>query len=375
MVDTAGNQSSVVTKTVNIPVDAATYITGLKGNGQVFADDPASNPRYAGANPNNYINIGDGSLWRIIGVFSVSDGSTTAKRVKIVRDGGIGSYSWDASKWLGSSNSQKINVGYGVNEWSQADAMKLMNPGYDSNSEITYPNGTVVTMNNSLYWNRKSGKCSISWGVQTDACNFSSTGITTTAQGYIGTTVWNTGSNGTTSPYNMNAAAFYNAERGSKTGKICSSPGSGGSCNDTVTRKTSWTGRLALIYPSDYAYSTTGGSTGRAKCLGYSPANWSSYSQCYSNSWIVKTDVWQWTLMPVGDYLNGNRAYLCMYIHKNASSASSYRAELVPDDCMYGVYDMGDTRDGALRPTGYLVAGIKFTGGTGTSSNPYTVSK
>ena len=93
--------------------------------------------------PNNYIyfNCSDYSnqtsstceTWRIIGVF---DG-----KVKIMRGSQIGKYSWDSSA-IGT------NSGYGVNEWSQADLMKLLNGGYDSES-----------VGGSLYWNAKSGTC------------------------------------------------------------------------------------------------------------------------------------------------------------------------------------------------------------------------
>ena len=91
--------------------------------------DVAGNIRYYGAEPNNYIyfNCSDYNnqssstceTWRIIGVF---DGN-----VKIMRGSQIGTYSWDTSD-------SSTNSGYGVNEWSQADLMKLLNSGYDSES-------------------------------------------------------------------------------------------------------------------------------------------------------------------------------------------------------------------------------------------------
>ena len=49
-----------------------------------------------------------------------------------------------------------------------------------------------------------------------------------------------------------NPVNWYNAERGNKTGKICTS---GVECNDSVTRTTDWKGLVGLIYPSDYGYS------------------------------------------------------------------------------------------------------------------------
>lgn len=43
---------------------------------------------------------------------------------------------------------------------------------------------------------------------------------------------------------------FYSWERSDNTGKTCSS---GTYCNDTVERTTVFTGKVALIYPSDYS--------------------------------------------------------------------------------------------------------------------------
>ena len=51
--------------------------------------------RYIGADPNNYIKFND-ELWRIIGVFDTDDGTgKVEKRLKIIRNESIGSYSWD----------------------------------------------------------------------------------------------------------------------------------------------------------------------------------------------------------------------------------------------------------------------------------------
>ena len=60
--------------------------------------------RYAGANPDNYVKFNN-ELWRIIGLVNTPEG----QRVKIIRDGNIGGYSWDSSDL-------SINSGAGVNE-------------------------------------------------------------------------------------------------------------------------------------------------------------------------------------------------------------------------------------------------------------------
>ena len=59
-----------------------------------------------------------------------------------------------------------INRGYGVNDWTDADAMKLLNPGYDS-----------VSVEGSLYYNAKSGTCYNGSKNVTTSCDFTTTGL------------------------------------------------------------------------------------------------------------------------------------------------------------------------------------------------------
>jgi hypothetical protein len=64
---------------------------------------------------------------------------------------------------------------------------------------------------------------------------------------------------------------------------------------------TTWTGKIALMYPSDYGYATSGGSiTNRDTCLTLSLYNWkdSSYSDCKNNDYLYDSSYNQWTLMP-----------------------------------------------------------------------------
>ena len=121
--------------------------------------------------------------------------------VKLVRNESIGSYSWDTS----ASN---VNGGYGVNEWSQADTMKLLNPGYESES-----------VGGSLYWDNKSGMCYDDMENASSNCNFTSIGIKDGMKKLIGDAVWNTGAS--TSPY-FTTKDFYQYERGTKLVKIYS---------------------------------------------------------------------------------------------------------------------------------------------------------
>ena len=55
------------------------------------------------------------------------------------------------------------------------------------------------------------------------------------------------------------------------------------------------------MYPSDYGYATSGGSTtDRATCLAKEMYNWdgSDVSDCKTNDYLYKSSYYQWTLAP-----------------------------------------------------------------------------
>ena len=185
--------------------DAVTVLANYDSTN--LATDDYGNIRYIGENPNNYVSF-DGDVWRIIGVMKDIDDGTGNKedRVKLIRSEKIGYYPWDTSKF-------SVNSAYGVNEWSQADIMKLLNPGYESES-----------VGGSLYWNSRSGACYSDKDDKKEDCNFTSTGIKDKLKALISDAVWNTGSQGTndyTSASGGLTKHFYAYERSSNTGKIC----------------------------------------------------------------------------------------------------------------------------------------------------------
>ncbi len=299
------------------------------------AIDEAGNTRYIGADPNNYVSI-DGDIWRIIGVMKDIDDGTDNKsdRVKLIRSESIGGYSWDSSD-------ENINVSYGVNEWSQADLMKLLNPGYESES-----------VGGSLYWNNQSGKCYNSNNNSTTSCNFTSTGIKDKLKALISDAVWNTGANDgkTYTVDNIITSKFYELERSSNTGKICSS---GDYCNDTVERTTTWTGKVGLMYPSDYGYATSGGSTtDRATCLNTYLYNWSdsSVSDCKNNDWLFNNSL-QWTISPGAD----SSAARCAFIVDSGGTVG----------CSIACNDF------AVLPVVYLTSNVGVQSGDGSKGNPF----
>ncbi len=306
----------------------------------VYDETSDNNLRYIGANPDNYV-IVDGELWRIIGVMNNIDDGTGKKesRIKLIRNESIGEYPWDTSD-------SSVNSGYGVNEWSGADLMKLLNPGYENES-----------VGGSLYWSNKFGTCYNGQNNATTSCNFTNTGIKDELKSLIGNTIWNTGSNGTNlwqSTSGGLAKHFYIYERSDNTGKICSS---GDYCNDDLERTTTWKGLVGLMYSSDYGYATSGGSaTDRTTCLNTYLNDWnnSGVSDCKNNDWLFNSSN-QWTLSP---YVNSYDADAAFFVYYDGSVNATN-----------GYYRIG------IRPTVYLSSNVRVQSGDGSSSNPYILSK
>ena len=264
-------------------------------------DDPDNNIRYIGANPNNYVyfNCSDYSnqsdstceKWRIIGVFKNVTKSDGSK-ADLVKI--IRDDSLGDIAW--DSND--------VNDWSKASLQITLNG--------EYYNGTYAT-----------------GALKNDS-----------TRNAIESVVWNLG--GTVdygSASNGLASHFYGYERGT-----------------TVYsgHATTWTGKIGLMYPSDYGYATAGGtSTNRAACLAKEMLNWDSsdVSDCKNNDYLYKTSYNQWTLVPdssgsdgvffvfTGGYVGGNPA---------------------------------DADNSSVRPVAFLKSNISITDvGTGTAESPF----
>ena len=274
-----------------------------------------NNLRYIGANPNNYVRFNN-ELWRIIGVFNnIDDGSGTKEtRIKLIRDESIGSYSWD-NKPSGTGSSTSAN---GSNDWTDSTLKEVLN--------------------NGPYWNRTSGNCPVGSNGTTTSCDFSANGLTEEAKTMISDAVWNLG--GSSSLNDITASMFYERERGT-----------------TVysERPTEWTGKIGLMYPSDYGYATSGGSTtNRETCLNTVLYNWdnSSVSDCKDNDWLYDSSNIQWTLTPIARY--------------------SYYVFLVSSRGF--VYNGTTDSTNGVSPALYLNSNVKIVSGEGTESNPFVLA-
>ena len=262
--------------------------------------------RYIGADPNNYVKFND-ELWRIIGVFDTDDGTgKVEKRLKIIRNESIGNYSWDYN-----------SAGNYINEWSTAQLNNLLNSG-------AYYNRTTGT-----YYNNSTTASNV---------DFTNNGLTEKAKAMIGNAKWYLGGTADyTNSSNGLASHFYKYERGT-----------------TVYsgRSTSWTGKVGLMYLSDYGYATSGGTTtNRASCLSKEMYNWddSSVSDCKNNDWMYNSNIWQWPISPRADDSD-----IVFYVSNSG----------------YVDYDSANSND-AARPVVHLKSTIKVITGSGTKESPY----
>ncbi|HIR74531.1 TPA: hypothetical protein IAB95_03405 [Candidatus Ventrenecus avicola] len=279
---------------------------------EIATDDPDNNARYIGANPNNYVSF-NGELWRIIGVFNnINDGNGNEEtRLKIIRAEPIGTYSWDNKG------------GSGENDWSDSALQQVLNSG--------------------AYYNRTSGECPYGLNGATTSCDFSTTGLTSEAKSMIGNAKWNLGGTANyTSSSNGLTSHFYGYERGTTV---------------YTGRPAEWIGQIGLMYPSDYGYATSGGSSmNRASCLAKELYNWysSSYSDCKNNDWLYKSGTTQWTLTPSSD--NSVNVFNVL-----SSGNVSNRG-------------LANVSNRAVSPALYLSSNVKISGGDGSEKSPFELS-
>lgn len=280
------------------------------------------NIRYYGSNPNNYIyfNCNDYSnqssstceKWRIIGLF---DG-----KLKLIRNENIGSFAWDnKSNEIGSSSSDN-----GSNDWTDSRLMMLLNSGYED-GVVSSDDKAVYKYEGSLYWNAKSGMCYSDSLNQIVSCDFTSTGLKNdTTRNMIEEVNWNLGALSSSLLYS-DTSYISEREEGAYLG-----------------RPTTWIGKVALIYPSDYGYATD------FKLCSNTLTSYNAL-ECYKNDWLYSG--YYWTLT----------SYL----------STSYSAWVVDDNVEFSV----TYGKNGVRPVIYLDPKLNIeTNHTGTNLDPYRIS-
>ena len=246
--------------------------------------------------------------WRIIGVI---DG-----KVKLIRDGQIGAYSWDNKDTTTGAEDEN-----GKNDWTDARLMKLLNPGYESE-----------TIGGSLYYNAKSGSCYSEQNNAVRACDFTNIGIKNdTTRNMVSETIYYLGGYDNEEIFSNQV---YEYEKGAKVY----------SGNSTI-----WKGRIALPYPSDYGYAAD-----LKKCNNKKLSNYDE-NICISNNWmknIMAISSYSWLLTPYYSVSD-----IAWFIHSSG---------LVGDFDTYN--SLG------IIPVLYLKPELDIKSGTGSSSDPYQLN-
>lgn len=293
---TSAEKTTVTNNNITYNYDTTNYLM----------KDIGGNIRYYGASPNNYIyfNCSDYSnqssstceTWRIIGVF---DG-----KVKLIRNESIGAYSWD-NKDIDST-------------WETASLMKLLNPGYESE-----------TVGGSLYYNSGSGNCYSGQRKATTACNFTSSGLKNDiTKNVIAKQDWNIG---------LTYQKYVNVEYENEV-------------------KNTFKAYIGLPNVSDYGYATNLNLCS-AELVNY------SNSECKNNNWMF--------YMATG---SKKLAYFINYASNSGLGGLVINALTEGGNVDIFDNDINDTiptTSSDIFPTVYLSNLVSITDGTGTSSNPY----
>ena len=328
IIDLYTNASKTMVTNNSITYNIAPSVSLMNDRlGSTSIDVDGGNIRYYGANPSNYIYFNcetypstNCELWRIIGVF---DG-----KVKIIRDELIGDIPYDDDDEdtylkmlsLNDSNTFAVTMEYNI-PYSKSEFLAVPNPTKGS-GDNDYSTSSLQKILNNYYYNgvNYSGKNSYTFtniGIKNDV-----------TRNMISNSIWNLGGFDSNSTYSNQ---IYNYERGTTVY----------SGNSTI-----WTGKIGLIYPSDYSYAAD-----LNKCT--KQLNNYSDSTCTANDWLFD-GISQWTLTPY-------------------SSTKSYAWHIYSsghlDNFLYTLY--GGT---GVRPALYLNSELEIKSGDGSSSNPYTLS-
>lgn len=255
------------------------------------------------------------------------------ERLKIIKDTSLGTLKWDNKMTgVGSSTSDRSS-----GDWIDAQLMYFLNPddiatnvglktGYsfdgtlvkDANNTVIYELGKIPAevVNGATTYNGMKND----WRVSTDAL----TKVDSVTY-YLGGRGWDD-----TTHYGT-AKDMYEWERGTTTYKD--------------SRATNWSGKVGLIYPSDYGYTFAKGIDDTCYNDSYNCRN-----NTAKKSWIFN-DKSQWTLESYIGY-----GYCVFYIRGDGFFSNNF----------------ANDSDKVVRPVVYLKPTIKL-GGLGTEQDPYTI--
>ena len=310
---TTGDSGSGIYKVSHSAIASSSSATGS----EIKANDDY---RFYGASPDNYICLDmegestcpDKHLYRIIGsIYEELEGTNRLKVIKAtpLTDGTTSGFSWDYT----SSGSYS-------NIWATITSTS----GNYSNS-LSSGSQLMKLLNSSLWWNGTSGSY-YNGSTTATTVNFTNYKLSDKAKSYISTSRYYLGGYNTNPPLTNN---MYGYERGT--------------LRYDTSRPLYWDGMVGLMYPSDYGYAA--GNT----CV-TGTTLYSYDGGCMNKDWLHNSN-YQWSMSP-----------------RSAYSFNAFLVEssgFVDYNVVYIAY--------SVRPVFFLSSSASITGGTGTSSDPYTV--
>ena len=292
---------------------------------QIGNDKDITEYRYRGANPKNYVTFNN-EVWRIIGLFPTDDGTGKIEnRVKIIRNESIGDKPWDdgttAYNYTKNDNlmllqdNNKIKVEY-LEKNDKYDVMLTAPDACGGVSNWARPASSNRYLNGTYYSN-----------------------LISEAKNMIGQAKYYLGGYETAS---IATQDMYSYER-----KIS------GTAYYNDTNPNNWVGKLGLMYVSDYGYASSNcnNSTNLESC---NNQNWLnniiSLNTNYSDSWTITASITSDAWKRISSF----------YIYNHGIGHTEV---------------CGSSGGKQIFPTMYLKSNVLITGGDGTSSNPYKLSK
>ena len=345
-----------------------------------------NNLRYVGKNANNFVyynctttnpsqmNLETCELWNIIGVMNniEDDNGNSASRIKIVNMGANNNiqnsstedkdyYSWDTSP-------SSVSNGFGVNQWGEtthkdgtpyegADLMRELNTDYLGN--------VTVATDGKWYSDQNDVKEADPLPPLSDY-----------AVNMIQSVKWYTGTNPNDDELDDNKKRpstlpkeMYIYERSDNVATIPDYMV--GLMGSDVIHTTTWIGKVALPYMSDYFYSISNGELSyKTECLQkniHSDDYYNETNECNKNTWMNYASF----LIEHPDYYGSDFDFY----------TSTLMSTITPDGIMgdFMVYSIGYPSNStpvnvaSVFPSLYLKNEVNYLGGDGSFTNPYKI--
>ena len=303
--------------------------------------------RYYGSSPNNYVCLDnstgtceDRHLYRIIGsIYEENSGVNLLKVIKstYLTDGTTSRFSWDTDDEDSTLATPMLYTKLLAADYAFVPCSSIWsadNFGISNGSTLMRLLNNVWLQNSMAYYYNKYGSDTTKKSI-----NFKTMGLSNDAKRYINkNSMYYLGSHTTSDEY---VNDIYIRERS----------------NVTISGSaTYWNGTVGLMYASDYGY------TSGTKCTTEENIKSNTYS-CNSNNWLSSTKT-EWTISSLSE----SQVWVINTIDNN-----TYLYGMDASGNIWAYYH-GDFM-GIVRPVFYLSSDVVITSGTGTSSDPYIISK